>query len=56
MRAGWIHGTKLHSFGSAEESKFVVMGKVYPTRTKNIFKMNKEIGMMLPKKELIQAE
>ena len=26
------------------------------TRMKNIFKMNKEVGMLLPKKELIQVE
>ena len=25
-------------------------------KNENIFKMNKEIGMMLPKKELIQVE
>ena len=29
---GWIHGMKLHSFGSAEESKFVIMGKVFPMK------------------------
>ena len=29
---------------------------LYITRTKKHFKMNKEIGMMLPKKELIQVE
>ena len=29
LKAGWIHGMKLHSFGSTEESKFVIMGKVY---------------------------
>ena len=32
LKAGWIHGMKLHSFGSAEESKFVIMGKVYPMK------------------------
>ena len=25
----YVHGMKLHSFGNAEESKFVIIGKVY---------------------------
>ena len=28
LTAGWVHGMKLHSFGTAEDSKFVIMGKV----------------------------
>ena len=34
LKAGWLHGMKLHSFGSPEfkESKFVIMGKLYPMK------------------------
>ena len=33
-----------------------IIENYYNTRMKNHLKMNKEIGMMLPKKELIQVE
>ncbi len=28
LKAGWVHGLKLHEYKVTEESKFVIMGKV----------------------------
>ena len=40
------------NFGRGREKYFVCVSRLYCKERKNIFKMNKEVGMLLPKKEL----